>query len=823
MPLLMGSRIADRFVIAAVAGSGGMGTVYRAVDEASGQPVALKILHQSATSSRSLERFIAEAELLAQLAHPNIVSYVAHGETLDGLRYLAMEWLAGEALAQRLAAGRLTVRESLACMTAVAGSLAAIHRLGIVHRDIKPSNLLLRHGEVARATLLDFGIAQRGLPEQPLQPAEAAIGTPLYMAPEQARGEQEVGPSADIFSLGCVLYECLTGRPPFQAAHPVAVLARILFEDALPLRTLRPELPATLEALLTRMLAKAPDQRPQNGGALLTELAALGDLGAEAEPTGPYRLAGRWPSGTEQQLVCVMVAPGRPGEPAASPERQALAALVRTFGGRPEWLLDGTLVVTMAGLPLHSAIDLAYQAAQCALAITSSGGLRKLTLATCRAVGGIHVPLGGVIDQAVALLASQSPFPDAGGAILLDRLSAVLLARHFVVNTVHGLATLGQELREDADRPGGGPGSLFGRDSELGTLEAFWNSAIEESEPALVLLNGPSGSGKTRLWQELVARLQASGEPLTVLTGRCEPTLASTPYGLIEQALRALNGEPATVSSGLAQARQAGQLEHERLQRQIVQALRGAASKAPVLLVLESVQWADAPSVAAVGRALKELAGSPLLVLVTGPARFDAKSLWPNHVGHQIALKGLSKRACERMIGQRLGLQLAPAEVTRLVELSGGNPLFLEVLMPLFASGAPERESETATAMLQSRFNGLPAAERRILLAASLIGLTFYRDELAMILGEERESELDSALRTLEEAELIDRRGHTQPDEPAEYGFRHPLIRAAASELLSEHDRRVGEKFATELRRDRPARLAATSPSNKAPSSAHRS
>lgn len=824
MQLLAGSLIADRFAIEGVAGSGGMGTVYRALDRASGQQVALKILHRQGAESRSPERFLREAELLAQLSHPNIVSYVAHGETADGLRYLAMEWLTGEALAQRLTTGRLTVRESLTCVTAVAAALAAIHSRGIIHRDIKPSNLLLRHGELARTTLLDFGIAQRGLPEQQSQPAEAAIGTPLYMAPEQARGEQDVGPGADIFSLGCVLYECLTGRPPFQAAHPVAVLARILCEEALPVRALRPELPAALEALLARMLAKAPGQRPPDGGALRTELAALGELGSAQEPTGPYVLAGRWPSGTEQQLVCVMVAGSSEHERGAGvdPERRrALDALVRSFAGQPEWLLDGSLVITMAGLKLHSAIDLAYQAAQCARALTREGGLRKLTLATCRAVGGAHVPLGGVIDQAVALLAKPPPGPDAGGQILLDRLSAVLLARHFVVHSAPGLATLGPELK-GAGQPGGGKGPLVGRESELAALTAFWNSTVEESEPALVVLTGPSGAGKTRLCQELVGRLQASGEALTVLTGCGEPARASLPYGLLEQALRGLAEDPAALLLAIGQAQQGRPTEHEPLQRQLVQALRQAAGQGPVLLVLEAVQWADPLSIATLGRALKQLAGSPLLVLVTGPARLSAASLWPEHPAHQIVLKGLSKRACERLIRQQPGVQLAPDAVTRLVELSGGNPLFLEVLMQLLASGAQERESETVTAMLQARFSGLPAAARRTLLAASLFGPSFCRSELALILGEDEEGELDSALRTLEEAELIDRRGHGQLGEPAEYGFRHPLISTAASELLSEHDRRVGERFVAELRGGAPT-PAAPSPSSTAPSSAHRS
>lgn len=822
MPLPTGVLVAERFAIDAVAGSGAMGTVYRALDRTSGQMVALKILHEEAGESRRRERFTREAELLAQLAHPNIVSYVAHGETADGLRYLAMEWLSGEDLARRLAAGRLSVRDSVACITAVAAALAVTHGCGVVHRDLKPGNLLLRAGEVSRTTLLDFGIAERRLPETSARPAAAAVGTPLYMAPEQARGEAEIGPSADIFSLGCVLYECLTGRPPFTAAHPVAVLARILCEEPLPARSLCPRIPAALDELLARMLAKAPDQRPQDGSALLKELAALGELAAEEGVAGAEAPVGRWPSGIEQQLVCVMVAapPAAERGPPIDPERRRmLDALVRTFAGQPEWLLDGSLVITMAGRRLHSAIDLAYQAAQCALAVSHKGGLAQLTLATCRAVGGTHVPLGGVIDQAVALLLRQPRGAGAGSQILLDRLSAVLLSRHFVVNSTHGSSVLGPERKDGAEPPPLRRASLLGRESELAALEAFWNSAIEESAPALVAVIGPSGIGKTRLWQELVLRLQASGEPLTVLAGYGEPAHASTPYGLLEQALRGVAAGQAERGLIPQQERQGGQADHEQIQRRILQTLRAAASKAPVLLVLDAVQWADPLTVATVGRALKQLAGSPLCVVALGTGSgLHSARLWPEHAQHEIVLKGLSRRACERLIQQTLAPPPAAAVTARLVELSGGNPLFLEVLIQLLGSGDEAREAEAVTAMLQARFSALPAAARRTLLAASLLGTAFSRSELAAILGEDADGELDAALRTLEEAELIDRRSLAQP----EYGFRHALIRAAAAGLLSEHDRSQGEQRIAWLRRGAGTTPEPTNPSSTPLSSAHR-
>lgn len=632
------------------------------------------------------------------------------------------------------------------------------------------------------------------------------------MAPEQARGEQEVKPTADIFSLGCVLYECLTGKPPFKAAHSVAVLARILCEEALPVRILRPEVPPAVEALLTRMLAKVPSQRPQDGEALSQELDQLGDLGLDKGSIGiaPYSVAGRWLPGTEQQLVCVMLATPieENNQPAALQEerRRALGELVGTFAGRAEWLLDGSLVVTMAGLKLHGAIDLAYQAAQCALAITRHRGVGQLTLTMCRALAGTHIPIGVAIDQAVSLLAARSSSPSASarGEILLDRLSATLLARHFVVIPAQGIALLGEERTdlEGTQTAGRKLRPLLGRESELGALEAFWNSVIEESEPALVVVTGPSGAGKTRLWQELVNRLQASGEALTVLVGRGDSLHASTPYGLVEQALRGLLNGQEEITRLMLQARQGRETDHEQIQRQVLHFLQAEARKAPVLLVLDGMQWADALSVATIAQARKQLTGTPLLVLTLGSAEAHAASAspWPEHASHQLILKGLSKKACERLIQQLLGQQLAPAVLARIVELSGGNPLFLEVLIHMLENGKEERESEALIAMLQARIGGLPAAARRTLLTASLFGLTFRRGGLAMILAEEEASDLDSELRTLEEAELIERRNHPQFVAEIEYGFRHALIREAAYDLLSDRDRSLGDSFVSQFR-----------------------
>jgi serine/threonine protein kinase len=151
--------------------------------------------------------------------------------TGEGQPYLAMEWLTGEDLAKRLARGALSLADSLTVLRRTASALAVAHQRGIVHRDLKPSNLFLRDGEVDRVTILDFGIARRREASHAITGTGGIIGAPAYMAPEQARGERDLTPAVDIFSLGCVLFECLTGERPFVAERVVAVLAMIIFSE----------------------------------------------------------------------------------------------------------------------------------------------------------------------------------------------------------------------------------------------------------------------------------------------------------------------------------------------------------------------------------------------------------------------------------------------------------------------------------------------------------------------------------------------------------------------------------------------------------------
>lgn len=271
-PLAPGRIVARRFLIERLVGSGGMGQLYRSRDLRSGAPVALKLLHRSGRDADAAGRLEQEARLLTQVPHPGIPSYVAHGRTRAARLYLVMEWIDGGDLAERLRAGPLPVRECLSLLRTLAQVLAVLHARAIVHGDLKPRNILLRHGQLRGAVLADFGVA-RGGPADTHRGARA--GTPGYLAPEGILGSTGLGPGSDIFSLGCVLYECLSGRPPFAATDVSLRLMRTLFEEPPLLFSLRGDVPPAVQRLLLRMLTKDPAQRLPDALALARELAVL--------------------------------------------------------------------------------------------------------------------------------------------------------------------------------------------------------------------------------------------------------------------------------------------------------------------------------------------------------------------------------------------------------------------------------------------------------------------------------------------------------------------------------------------------------------------
>lgn len=309
-----GDVVDGRYAILERAGIGGVGSVYRAFDRQTQSLVAVKVLHVPHATAQA--RFLTEARALAGLEHPHIVRYVTHG-IHDEEPFLVMEWLEGESLDRRLARERLTVDDSVDLVRRIASALGAAHSRGIVHRDVKPSNVLLVDNALDKPRLLDFGIARVDDVGGGLTRTGNVLGTPGYMSPEQARGDKRfLDARADVFSLGCVLFECLTGQTPFHGPHAMAVIMKLLSEDAPRLRTVRPDAPDALEGLVARMLAREPLSRFIDGTAVVNAIDALGAMKNIESP--PMSVRRRMNSSADLQTV---VAP----QSAASPDAIAMA------------------------------------------------------------------------------------------------------------------------------------------------------------------------------------------------------------------------------------------------------------------------------------------------------------------------------------------------------------------------------------------------------------------------------------------------------------------------------------------------------------------
>jgi tetratricopeptide (TPR) repeat protein len=275
-------------------GRGGVGVVYRARHLRLNRLVALKMLLAGPCAGPGeQERFLREAEAEASLRHPNIVQLYDVGE-VDGRPYFTMELVEGGSLASKLAGAPLPARQAAALVAAVADGVQAAHEAGIVHRDLKPANVLLTADDTPKVT--DFGLARRLEGGGGLTLSGAPVGTPSYMAPEQARGEMgAVGPAADVYALGAILYECLTGRPPFRAETAAATLQQVVADEPVTPARLNPRIPRDLETVCLKCLHNDPYRRYDSAAALAEDLRRF-DRGEPiaARPASRLERAAKW-------------------------------------------------------------------------------------------------------------------------------------------------------------------------------------------------------------------------------------------------------------------------------------------------------------------------------------------------------------------------------------------------------------------------------------------------------------------------------------------------------------------------------------------------
>jgi serine/threonine protein kinase len=273
-------------------GRGTMGVVYKARHLRLNRLVALKVvLDAGQARPEDLVRFLGEAESLARCQHPHVVLIYEAGWH-DGRPYLAMELVEGSTLAQTCRGEPRPPRQAAALVEPLARALHAAHRRKVVHRDLKPSNVLLTEDGVPKLT--DFGLAKRLDGGEDLTATGVLLGTPRYMAPEQALCG-DVGPAADVYSLGTILYELLTGEPPFHGGSLLSLLDRVTSEPPLPPAQVRPGVPPDLEAICLKCLQKEPRDRFASAGALAEDLARfLAGQPVLARPPRPWRRAAAW-------------------------------------------------------------------------------------------------------------------------------------------------------------------------------------------------------------------------------------------------------------------------------------------------------------------------------------------------------------------------------------------------------------------------------------------------------------------------------------------------------------------------------------------------
>jgi hypothetical protein len=834
--------IAGRFEIERPAGAGAMGEVYRALDRQAGCTVALKVLHLQA--SLEAGRFAREAEVLSTLRHPGIVRYVAHGTTAEGALYLAMEWLEGETLSERLAQKGLTIVESMALATHVAAALAEAHQRGVVHRDLKPSNLFLRGGSAFAPVLIDFGIARQVARGPEFTEPGAMVGTPRYMAPEQARTEPGVGPEADIYSLGCVLFQCLTGRSPFVGGDVIAVLMKVIFEEPPRLSELCPEAPAALEDLLARMLSKAKQNRPKDGARLLSELEAI----LEREPSflkSPPALEATEITASERRMMSMIVVCPKGRDAEMTPEDadsstldQQIRAAVECHHGRLEFLADGSIVVVLAGAGV--ATDLAVQAVRCALSMRSLLDEAKIAVVSGREVLASRVPTGELVDRAVRLLGAGP------AAICLDAMTSGLLGGRFELGSdAAGAYLIGQRGAFDARHTLlGMPTPFVGRERELALLESIVAQSIEECTAGAVIVTAAAGVGKSRLRHELIRRLRERGGPIEIWMGKGDPMTAGSAFGLLGQAIRGATGivdsDPIAVrrerllarvtrhfgagplaarvsafvgeivgtpfpdehNAQLRAARRDPTLMGEQMRCAFVEFVAAACATEPVLLVLEDLHWGDLPTVRFVDAALHDIRDKPLVVLALARPEVHAlfPDLWAPHSVQMVQLGELGPRACEQLVRFALGDGVSAETVKTTVEQAAGNAFCLEELIRAVAEGKSGAPPETVLAMIQARFDGFDAEARRVLRAASIFGETFWAGGVSALLGGK---EVGRFLTFLTERKVFAPRGDGSEGAArfageTEYSFRHTLLREVAYSMLTERDRAVGHRLAGE-------------------------
>ncbi|MCY1073441.1 serine/threonine-protein kinase [Archangium lansingense] len=782
------SRAPKGYTLGELLGAGGAGQVYAAHREADGRTVALKL-----GGPGTRERFAREAEALRRLAAPDVPTFIEASE-VEERPFLAMERLEGETLAAWMARqpgnGAVRREEALRLARQVGEVLGRVHAAGLVHRDLKPENVFLRTG--GTVALLDFGLARHseGAETLGLTQAGQRLGTVHYMAPEQFQDARYADARADVYALGVLLFELLTGRPPFVGEAPEVVRGH------LSLRPPRPSsltaIPPELEALLLRCLAKEPPARFTDGAALAQALREEEEVLArgEAHPAvhAPAAVPSAGPATSSLRRVALLGVGLRA-------TARAVLERVSPEGGALGRLQGEGCIVTFHEHP------------------SAAVGLR----AAARAARGL---LGaGLVHGAVLHVAELRVRPGRSGtrlagaalekpegwwqahtepALYLTAEAAALLAPHEV------LAASGSERFTLAEHATSSeldaasrqtPHPLVGREELLAELSATARQALTEQVPCLTLLEGEPGQGKSRLMAALTEALVTG--PVRLLTLRAPaPDTTQEPLSVqLERALEALGAPPYPVpESGEAAAR-------------LGMRLRALARKQPLALLIDDAHQSDALCLDALERAT--LGGEPLPLWVCLAAPPELRTLRP-HLGDRAArttlhlvppLPSSATRALLRELLHPVEFIAEPV-LAHLESLTQGNPLALvELVRALRETGAVRPDARSATWVLapdELPREAITTPFERVVhrVRSALPHTSRLLASLCAVLGESLSAEdVDAAQRALEGVEesqrelaaldagmgleRLTRAGVLEAQGNGRYTFRHRLLRDA--------------------------------------------